>query len=194
MIFLLKYTMKAFTIILLIALLIAAPQPLHASIFQIKSIADIKAILFTRPDTGPQVVVEIVGADLNHRANRFFDRWSRPDVYTLIHHGSVDRQTQVEGNTDEPRFLFKTKMPFDKTMGLRFVVKEADVLKGDSVIGRAFIDKGRIKEMMESEESALLSLGENIGIVKIRVTKPPAELKHTGCFTLNPKVKKLDAL
>jgi len=85
-------------------------------------------------------------------------------------------------------------MPFDKTMGLRFVVKEADVLKGDSVIGRAFIDKGRIKEMMESEESALLSLGENIGIVKIRVTKPPAELKHTGCFTLNPKVKKLDAL
>mmetsp|Transcript_22387 Transcript_22387/g.34100 ORF Transcript_22387/g.34100 Transcript_22387/m.34100 type:complete len:195 (+) Transcript_22387:97-681(+) len=194
MIFLLKYTMKAFTIILLIALLSAAPHRLHASILHFKSIANIKAILFQRPDTRPQVVVEIIGADLNHRANRFFDRWSRPDVYTLIHHGSVDRQTQVEGNTDEPRFLFKTKMPFDKTMGLRFVVKEADVLKGDSVIGRAFIDKGRIKEMMESEESALLSLGENIGIVKIRVTKPPAELKHTGCFTLNPKVKKLDAL
>jgi len=85
-------------------------------------------------------------------------------------------------------------MPYDKSMGLRFVVKEADLLQGDSVIGRAFIDKGRIKEMMESGESALLSLGENIGILKIRVTKPPAELKHTGYFTLNPKVKKLDAL
>eukprot|EP00585_Thalassiosira_rotula_P012653 CAMPEP_0196130798 /NCGR_PEP_ID=MMETSP0910-20130528/1052_1 /TAXON_ID=49265 /ORGANISM="Thalassiosira rotula, Strain GSO102" /LENGTH=188 /DNA_ID=CAMNT_0041390173 /DNA_START=172 /DNA_END=738 /DNA_ORIENTATION=- len=186
--------MKAFTIILLIALLSAAPHRLHASILHFKSIANIKAILFQRPDTRPQVVVEIIGADLNHRANRFFDRWSRPDVYILLHHGSVDRETQVEGNTDEPRFLFKTKMPFFKTMGLRFVVKEADVLQGDSVIGRAFIDTGRIKELMDSEESALLSLGEDIGILKIRVTKLPPELSHSSLLCLNPKKKKLHEL
>eukprot|EP00580_Thalassiosira_gravida_P000221 CAMPEP_0201604444 /NCGR_PEP_ID=MMETSP0492-20130828/4586_1 /ASSEMBLY_ACC=CAM_ASM_000837 /TAXON_ID=420259 /ORGANISM="Thalassiosira gravida, Strain GMp14c1" /LENGTH=95 /DNA_ID=CAMNT_0048068473 /DNA_START=200 /DNA_END=483 /DNA_ORIENTATION=+ len=95
--------MKAFTIILLIALLSAAPQHLHASILRFKSIVNIKAILFQRPDTGPQVVVEIIGADLNHRANRFFDHWSRPDVYTTLHHGSAERETQVEGNTNEPR-------------------------------------------------------------------------------------------
>jgi len=79
-------------------------------------------------------------------------------------------------------------------MGMRFVVKEADVLQGDSVIGRAFIDTERIKELMDSEESALLSLGEDIGILKIRVTKLPPELSHSSLLCLNPKKKKLHEL
>jgi len=180
------------------ALLVAAPQQLHATCLRLKSVINLKSLLFTRPDTGPQVIVEIVGADLNHRANRFFDLWSRPDTYTVIHHGRTERQTQVEGNTNEPRFLFKTKMPYDQSNGMRFVVKEADALGGGAFIGRAYIEKDKVKELMDSEESALLSLGENIGVLKISVTRAPVEFHHEGVdvgpFTLKPEMKKLHEL
>jgi len=136
---------------------------------------------------------EIIGVDLNNRANRFLDRWSRPDTFVTIEHGQTERHiTQVEGNTYQPRFLWKTKMRFYKTMGIRFLVSDANVLRGDDVVGRAFIDTDRIADMMRTGEPGLLSLGENIGIMKIVVTLPASDLKEKGVLPLTSKVKRLD--
>jgi len=89
-------------------------------------------------------------------------------------------------------------MSYDKSNGMRFVVKEADALTGGAVIGRAYIENDRVKELMDSGESALLSLGENIGILKISVTRAPDEFHHGGVdvgpFTLKPEMKKLHEL
>eukprot|EP00579_Thalassiosira_antarctica_P018597 CAMPEP_0201948038 /NCGR_PEP_ID=MMETSP0903-20130614/55254_1 /ASSEMBLY_ACC=CAM_ASM_000552 /TAXON_ID=420261 /ORGANISM="Thalassiosira antarctica, Strain CCMP982" /LENGTH=186 /DNA_ID=CAMNT_0048491203 /DNA_START=68 /DNA_END=628 /DNA_ORIENTATION=+ len=146
-----------------------------------------------RPYTGPEIVVEIIGVDLNNRANRFLDRWSRPDTFVTIEHGQTERHiTQVEGNTYQPRFLWKTKMRFYETMGMRFLVSDANVLRGDDVVGRAFIDSDRIADMMRTGEPGLLSLGENIGIMKIVVTLPPSDLKEKGALPFTSKVKRLD--
>lgn len=84
-------------------------------------------------------------------------------------HGESDRSTQIEGNTYTPRFLWKTKMPFNENMGLHFHVMEANVVKGNDVMGRAFIDKEQIQEMLEEGGSFLLSVGENIGVIKVRI-------------------------
>eukprot|EP00579_Thalassiosira_antarctica_P018295 CAMPEP_0201949084 /NCGR_PEP_ID=MMETSP0903-20130614/55794_1 /ASSEMBLY_ACC=CAM_ASM_000552 /TAXON_ID=420261 /ORGANISM="Thalassiosira antarctica, Strain CCMP982" /LENGTH=127 /DNA_ID=CAMNT_0048492283 /DNA_START=316 /DNA_END=699 /DNA_ORIENTATION=- len=62
-------------------------------------------------------------------------------------------------------------MRFYETMGMRFLVSDANVLRGDDVVGRAYIDSDRIAEMMRTGEPGLLSLGENIGIMKIVVTR-----------------------
>merc|ERR1712194_52068 len=114
--------------------------------------------------------------------------------YVLVEHGETDRRTQIEGNTYRPRFLWKTKMPFYKTMGMRFVVNDANVLKEDEVMGRAFIDIGEIAEMMKTGEPGLFSLGENIGVLKVVVTPPPADLKERGgALTFYSTVKRLDA-
>lgn len=185
--------MKAYTLVLLVAVLAVALGYCDGAL-TLFSLFNFKEIWLKRPYTGPEVVIEIIGADLNPRANRFFDRWSKPDMYVLVEHGETDRRTQIEGNTYRPRFLWKTKMPFYKTMGMRFVVNDANVLKEDEVMGRAFIDIGEIAEMMKTGEPGLFSLGENIGVLKVVVTPPPADLKERGgALTFYSTVKRLDA-
>lgn len=136
------------------------------------------AVWFQRPYDGPEIIVEIIGADMNLRANRFFDYWSKPDIMVTFHHGDVDEQTQIEGNTYQPRFLYKTKIPFRPKFGIRFHVMEANVLAGNEVMGRAFIDKEQIAELLESGEPVLLSVGENIGVIMIRLEYLPKQLKQ----------------
>ena len=115
-------------------------------------------------------------------------------MYVIVEHGETDRRTQIEGNTYQPRFLWKTKMPFYKTMGMRFEVNDANVLKEDEVMGRAFIDIEDIAAMMKTGEPGLLSLGENIGVLKVVVTHPPADLRESrGAFAFASTVKRLDA-
>lgn len=145
------------------------------------------AVWFQRPYNGPEIVVEIVGADMNERANRFFDYWSKPDIFVTVMHGESDRSTQIEGNTYLPRFLWKTKIPFNENMGLHFHVMEANVVKGNDVMGRAFIDKEQIQEMLEEGGSFLLSVGENIGVIKVNISHPPADLKIHGPFSSSTK-------
>ena len=143
--------------------------------------SDLLAV-FKRPYTGPEIVVEIIGADMNLRANRFFDYWSKPDIMVTFHHNDVDEQTQVEANTYQPRFLYKTKIPFHKKYGIRFHVMEANFLSGHEVMGRAFIDKEEIAELLESGEPRLLSVGENIGVIMIRLEFLPKQVKQKDKF------------
>mmetsp|Transcript_19262 Transcript_19262/g.40623 ORF Transcript_19262/g.40623 Transcript_19262/m.40623 type:complete len:183 (+) Transcript_19262:89-637(+) len=174
---------------------------LHMAIFAVTfgyanaatNLFDFRKIWLKRPYNGPEVVVEIVGVDICPRANRYVDRWSHPDTYVTIKHGKIERRTQIEPNTYKARFLCKTKMPHHKKYGMRFVVTDANVIIDDEVIGRAFIDKDRIVDMMRTGEPALLSLGENIGIVKVSVTAPPKDLREKGFFQLTSTVKPLDA-
>eukprot|EP00581_Thalassiosira_minuscula_P019701 CAMPEP_0183727580 /NCGR_PEP_ID=MMETSP0737-20130205/25898_1 /TAXON_ID=385413 /ORGANISM="Thalassiosira miniscula, Strain CCMP1093" /LENGTH=185 /DNA_ID=CAMNT_0025959247 /DNA_START=202 /DNA_END=759 /DNA_ORIENTATION=- len=184
--------MKAYTLVLIVAIVAVATGYADAAM-NIFNLVNLKEIWLQRPYTGPEVVVEIIGVDLNRRANRFFDRWSNPDVYVTIEHFETERKTQIEGNTYQPRFLWKTKMPHYKTYGMRFVVYDANVLKDDEVVGRAFIDTDQIADMMKTMEPGLLSLGENIGVMKVAVTAPPTDLREKGTFPLTSTVKRLDA-
>lgn len=45
-------------------------------------------------------------------------------------------------------------------------------------MGRAFIDKEQITALLNSGQPALLSLGENIGVVMIRLFYLPKQLKE----------------
>jgi hypothetical protein len=139
---------------------------------------DFVSVWFQRPYNGPEIIVEVIGADMNQRANRFFDYWSKPDIMVTFHHGDHDEHTQIEGNTFQPRFLYKTKIPYRPKYGLHFHVMEANVLKGNQVMGRAFIDKEQITALLNSGQPALLSLGENIGVVMIRLFYLPKQLKE----------------
>lgn len=143
---------------------------------------DFFSVWFQRPYNGPEIIVEIVGADMNMRANRFFDYWSKPDIMVTFHHGDHDESTQIEGNTYQPRFMYKVKIPYLTQYGLRFQVMEANVLKGNEVMGRAFIDKEEIVELLDSEEPRLLSVGENIGVIMIRLARLPKQLKQKDKF------------
>mmetsp|Transcript_16174 Transcript_16174/g.24242 ORF Transcript_16174/g.24242 Transcript_16174/m.24242 type:complete len:147 (+) Transcript_16174:2-442(+) len=113
---------------------------------------------------------------MNVRANRFFDFWSKPDSYVTCRHGDTDRRTQIEGNTYNPRFVWQAKMPHKSNYGFHFEVMEANVVKGDNVMGRAFLDIKQVKEMIESGEPALLSMGENIGKLKVQLSHLPNKL------------------
>ena len=179
------FDMKATTLLFILASLatVANVQPYTLNFW---------AVWFKRPYNGPEMVVEIIGADMNRRANRFFDYWSQPDTFVHIMHGDTERNTQIEGNTYSPRFLWKTKMPYNKKMGLHFHVMEANVLHGNDVMGRAFIDTKRILQMMQTGEPGLLTVGENIGVLKIKLSFPPEDLKQRGAFSSS--VKPLHAL
>lgn len=148
------------------------------------------AVWFKRPYKGPQIVVEIIGADMNIRGNRFFDFWSKPDSYVTCYHGDADRRTQIEGNTYNPRFVWQAKMPYKSKHGFHFELMEANVIKGDNVMGRAFLDTKQVEEMIKSGEPALLSMGENIGKLKVQLSHLPQNL---GTSTFNSKLPMLDA-
>jgi hypothetical protein len=177
---------KASKYLLLIALL-AIPSLTESFTFQFRKVLKIK---FSRPYKGPEMVVEVIGADLNKRANRFFDFWSEPDTYVRVHHGRVDRQTQIEGNNYQPRYLWQTKIPHKKKFGLHFHVLDANVFERDQMMGRAFIDVEKLEKMLETGNPCLLSLGNNIGTLKVRLSHPPENLKELG--TLRSSKKSLE--
>mmetsp|Transcript_5650 Transcript_5650/g.7075 ORF Transcript_5650/g.7075 Transcript_5650/m.7075 type:complete len:187 (+) Transcript_5650:62-622(+) len=136
-----------------------------------------------RPYKGSQLVIEVVGADLNKRANRFFDFWSKPDTYIKCEHGDNERKTQIEPNTYTPRYLWQSKMPYESNTGFRFRVMEANVIKGDDVVGRAHISAADVRRMMKSREFRLLRIGDGIGSIVVRLSRPAEELRMKGWST-----------
>ena len=135
------------------------------------------AVWFKRPYKGPECVVEVIGADLDEKANQRFDMWSKPDVMVKCSHGRWDRSTQIEGNTYKPRFVWQAKMPWKKEKGFDFTVYDANVLLGNEVMGRTFVNAKRARELINSEKSAILSIGEGVGFLKINMFKTPVTLK-----------------
>lgn len=133
--------------------------------------------------SGPEIIVEVIGADMNVKANTFFDNWSKPDIMVSFHRGSTDEKTQIEANTYNPRFFYRVKIPYDPKAGLNFKVMEADVINpGNKEMGRAFIDTEKITELLDSGKPALLSIGENVGVVMIRLHHLPKETKGKGWY------------
>mmetsp|Transcript_32783 Transcript_32783/g.69177 ORF Transcript_32783/g.69177 Transcript_32783/m.69177 type:complete len:192 (-) Transcript_32783:247-822(-) len=179
--------MKAYTLVLVVAIVAVAFGYADAAL-NLFGIVNLKKIWLERPYNGPEVVVEVVGVDMNREANRLFDKWSRPDTFVNIEHGRVERKTQVEGNTCQPRFLWKAKMPHYKSLGMRFIVMEANVLKDNEVIGRAYIGAERIDHMLSASKPKpeLLSLGENIGNISVALTHPPKNLTKSETVGMFP--------
>ena len=138
---------------------------------------DVFSVWFKRPYKGPECVVEVIGADLDEKANKQFDAWSKPDVMVKCTHDRWDRSTQIEGNTLKPRFVWQAKMPWKKEKGFDFTVYDANVLIGNSVMGRCFISAKKAKEIINSEKSLLLNIGDGVGTLKINMSKCPVTLK-----------------
>jgi hypothetical protein len=135
------------------------------------------AVWFKRPYKGPECVLEIIGADLEERSNSNFDHWSKPDIPVDCRHGKAHRKTQIEGNTLRPRFLYSAKLPYRSVRVFFFTVYDTNVVKSNEVIGRCFIGPLRAEKMIQTNEPALLSLGDGIGTVKVKLSLPAAELK-----------------
>lgn len=135
------------------------------------------AVWFKRPYKGPECVVEVIGADLDEKANKRFDMWSKPDIVVKCTHGRWERSTQIEGNTLKPRFVWQAKMPWKKDKGFDFTVYDANVLIKNNVIGRTFIGAKRAKEIISSEKSVLLNIGDGVGFLKVNICKTPVTLK-----------------
>jgi hypothetical protein len=138
---------------------------------------DVFSVWLKRPYKGPECVVEVVGVDLDEKANKRFDRWSKPDVMVTCTHDRWDRSTQIEGNTLKPRFVWQAKMPWKKEKGFDFTVYDANVLIGNSVMGRTFISAKKAREIINSDKSVLLSVGEGVGTLKINMFRTPVSLK-----------------
>ena len=149
---------------------------------------NVMAVWFKRPYKGPQCVVEVVGADLSEISNKRFDLFSKPDIIVKCSHGKWDRKTQIEGNTFKPRFLWQAKMPFKKEKGSGFTVFDANVLQGDQVIGRAYIGAAKARELIKNNASTMLNVGDGIGVLKVKISKPPKNLDNKqGPFGLKFK-------
>ena len=117
-----------------------------------------------------------MGVDLDAVANRRFDSWSKPDVLVTCRHNGKSRSTQVEENTLRPRFLWQAKMPWKKKKGFGFTVYDVNVIKGDEVMGRAFISAEKAAALIESEEPAVLSIGDGVGFIKVNIFQTPVNL------------------
>jgi len=131
-----------------------------------------------RPYRGPECVVEIVGIDLDETANRRFDMWTKPDVQVICRHNGKKRSTQIEGNTYRPRFLWQAKIPWNKKKGFGFTVYDTNVLKENEVIGRTFINAEKANELIESEEPAVMKIGDGVGSIMINLYETPEFLKE----------------
>lgn len=118
-----------------------------------------------------ECVVDIVGADLQIRSNNKMDYFSKPDVQVTCWHGQTKRSTQTEHNAYEPRFLFRTKMPFYYNEGFAFTVLDVDRINGSEVIGRCYVDPQTAQKVMKDQTPLLLSLGDGIGLLKVRIHK-----------------------
>ena len=118
-----------------------------------------------------ECVVDIVGADLQIRSNNHLDRFSRPDVQVTCLHGKAKRTTQTESNCYDPRFLFRSKMPYYYNEGFAFTVLDVDRINGNEVIGRCYVDPQTAETVMKEKKPLLLSLGDGIGVLKVRLQK-----------------------
>ena len=136
------------------------------------SIAGAKQGIKALMPQGPQCVVDVIGADLNARSDSHLDGWTLPDVKVECRHGSNTRSTQTEFNSLDPRFLFSSKMPYKAGEGFAFTVIDVDITSGDEVIGRAYVNAERAKQSMKDGQSILLSLGDGIGKLKVRIGQP----------------------
>jgi C2 domain len=122
---------------------------------------------------GPQIIVEVIGADLKIGSSRFIDHgWTRPDPQVIIRHGAVERMTQVEYNELSPRFMYSTKIPYRENRGFSFTVMDVDMASDDDFIGRAFVDPATAKYYMRMHAPITLSLGDGIGILKVKIKLP----------------------
>mmetsp|Transcript_48948 Transcript_48948/g.72770 ORF Transcript_48948/g.72770 Transcript_48948/m.72770 type:complete len:171 (-) Transcript_48948:486-998(-) len=130
-------------------------------------------VWFKRPYKGPQCVVEIVGADIAVLPNSDFDRWSKPDIMVECKHSNGKRDTQIEPNTFRPRFLFTAKMPYESDRGFCFTVYDVNVVESNEVIGRCFISSKQAKESIKSDSGILLSIGDGIGTLKVKISSAP---------------------
>lgn len=154
---------------------------------------DVMNIWFNRQrriqsSNGQQCIIEIIGADLNSTSNERFDLWSKPDVCVICRHHRSERKTPVEGNTYNPRFFYCTKIPFCASEGFDFTVYDVNVLKGDNVIGRAFLGAERVKEIVKTGQkrvwgsggggTAILGLGDGVGVLKVRVEMIPKSFER----------------
>eukprot|EP01083_Nonionella_stella_P192681 712105_1 len=146
---------------------------------------------FKRPHKRAEIVIEVVGADLNSKANRFFDWFSKPDCFVTCLHGDITRKTQVENNTYTPRFLWQAKLPLEENSGFHFQVMENNPILRSEVMGRAFLSAEQAKKLIDTQEPVLLSMGENIGVLKVQLSHPPESLRNDG-FTFWSTVPKLN--
>lgn len=94
-------------------------------------------------------------------------------------HSRWERNTQIEGNTLSPRFVWKAKIPHKKSRGFIFTVYDVNVIDRNYVIGRAFLPASEAIKLMNAESGGfrVMSLGEGIGQMKVRISKTPKNLK-----------------
>jgi predicted nucleotidyltransferase len=139
--------------------------------------------LFERPYHGPECVVSVFQVDLFEGPNRHFDLFSKPDVSVECRHNKKVERTQVINNSYHPIFLWATKMPFHKKGGFLFTVHENDIILPDHVMGRAFITHEEAAKYMNNGDVPSLSIGENIGTIRVKLVAAPTNVKKEGkCF------------
>lgn len=138
---------------------------------------------FERPYDGPECVVSVLQVDLVEGPNRHFDLFSKPDVSVECRHNKKVERTQVINNSHHPIFLWATKMPFHKKGGFLFTVHENNVILPDHVMGRAFITHDEAAQHMKNGDVPSLSIGENIGTIRVKLVAAPTHVKKEGkCF------------
>eukprot|EP00640_Fibrocapsa_japonica_P006893 CAMPEP_0113943572 /NCGR_PEP_ID=MMETSP1339-20121228/26291_1 /TAXON_ID=94617 /ORGANISM="Fibrocapsa japonica" /LENGTH=163 /DNA_ID=CAMNT_0000948475 /DNA_START=159 /DNA_END=647 /DNA_ORIENTATION=+ /assembly_acc=CAM_ASM_000762 len=124
---------------------------------------------FFTPSDGPQCVIEVIGADIKVRSCAGVDKWTKPDLRAECRHKNVVMCTPIEFNNVSPRWYFSAKVPHVKSRGFTFTVFDADVLSSDECIGRAFITAEQANALMKSQNPMVLSLGDGIGTIEVRV-------------------------
>ena len=129
---------------------------------------------FDRLKGGNECTVEIFSAELTIEPNDF-DYFSKPDCYVKVKHHNCERETACELNTFHPRFMFSTRMPSrtknGKGKGFTFSIFEHNALTEDHIMGRAHITAEKAERIMLNEEKLVLSLGEGIGHIQIRIKR-----------------------
>lgn len=129
---------------------------------------------FDRLKGGNECTVEIFGADLTPEPNDF-DYFSKPDCYVKVRHHNCERDTACEDNTYQPRFMFSTRMPLrtknGKGKGFTFSVFEHNAMTEDHIVGRAHITAEKAERIMRNEDKLVLSIGEGIGHIQIRIKR-----------------------
>lgn len=129
---------------------------------------------FDRFKGGNECTVEIFGADLTTEPNDF-DLFSKPDCYVKVRHHNCERDTACEENTFHPRFMFSTRMPLKtnngRGKGFTFSMFEYNALTENQIMGRAHITAEKAEQIMLNEEKMILSIGEGIGEIQIRIKR-----------------------
>ena len=164
------YTSSRFNCLFLIVVALAIIFP-PCEAFTMKFLT----VWFKHPYRGSQCVLHVVGADLDPVASDV-DQWSKPDVLVECRHCRWKNKTPIEANTFKPRWLYQTKMPHKTRKGFGFTVYDANVMKENIVLGKAFLSAKDANELKASNGSKVLSLGEGVGSIKVSITKVPKKL------------------